>query len=84
VTRQFDLALVIDDDPDIALAARLALRDIFERIETLTSPAEALERMDRERPDAILLDLNTPKSDGFEVPSSSSSRRASRKCPSPS
>jgi DNA-binding NtrC family response regulator len=58
VTRQFDLALVIDDDPDIALAARLALRDIFERIETLTSPAEALERMDRDRPDAILLDLN--------------------------
>ena len=58
VTRQFDLALVVDDDPDIALAARLALRDIFERIETLTSPAEALERMDRDRPDAILLDLN--------------------------
>ena len=58
MTRQFDLALVIDDDPDIALAARLALRDIFERIDTLTSPAEALERMDKERPDAILLDLN--------------------------
>jgi DNA-binding NtrC family response regulator len=58
VTRQFDLAIVVDDDPDIALAARLALRDIFERIETLTSPAEALERMDKERPDAILLDLN--------------------------
>ena len=58
MTRPFDLAIVVDDDPDIALAARLALRDIFERIETLTSPAEALERMDKERPDAILLDLN--------------------------
>ena len=27
----FDLAVVVDDDPDIALAARLALRDLFER-----------------------------------------------------
>ena len=36
----FDLAVVIDDDPDIALAARLALRDLFGRIETLASPDE--------------------------------------------
>ena len=38
----FNLAIVVDDDPDIALAARLALRDMFERIETLSSPAELL------------------------------------------
>jgi DNA-binding NtrC family response regulator len=58
VDPSFNLAVVVDDDPDIALAARLALRDMFERIETLGSPSELLPFIKREKPDAILLDLN--------------------------
>ena len=58
MTQPFSLAVVVDDDPDIALAARLALRDLFERIETLGSPAELLPLLKSESPDAILLDLN--------------------------
>jgi DNA-binding NtrC family response regulator len=54
----FDLAVVVDDDPDVALAARLALRDLFSRIETLGSASELLPFLKRESPDAILLDLN--------------------------
>ena len=54
----FNLAVVIDDDPDIALAARLALRDLFERVEPLNAPAELLPLLKKESPDAILLDLN--------------------------
>lgn len=54
----FDLCVVVDDDPDIALAARLALRDLFARIDTLNSPAELLRQLENESPDAILLDLN--------------------------
>ena len=54
----FNLAVVVDDDPDIALAARLALRDMFDRVETLTTPAELLPFLKRESPDAVLLDLN--------------------------
>ncbi|HWJ37921.1 MAG TPA: sigma-54 dependent transcriptional regulator [Sphingomicrobium sp.] len=54
----FSLAVVVDDDPDITLAARLALRGLFERVETLDSPAELLPMLTRESPDAILLDLN--------------------------
>jgi len=56
--KPFGLALIVDDDPDIALAARLVLRDLFERIDTLPSPTELLTYLKRERPDAILLDLN--------------------------
>jgi len=56
--RPFDLALIVDDDPDIALAARLVLRELFDRIETLPSPSELLRYLSNERPDAILLDLN--------------------------
>jgi DNA-binding NtrC family response regulator len=58
VDDHFSLAVVVDDDPDIALAARLALRGMFERIETLNSPTELMPFLKRESPDAILLDLN--------------------------
>jgi DNA-binding NtrC family response regulator len=54
----FDLAVVVDDDPDIALAARLALRGLFERIETLGAPSELLALLKVESPEVILLDLN--------------------------
>ena len=64
----FKFAVVVDDDPDIALAARLALRGMFERVETLDSPAELLPLLKSESPDAILLDLNfeRAKTDGRE------------------
>jgi DNA-binding NtrC family response regulator len=54
----FSLAVVVDDDPDITLAATLALRDMFERVEALSSPAELLPLLKGESPDVILLDLN--------------------------
>jgi DNA-binding NtrC family response regulator len=65
---EFNLAVVVDDDPDIALAAKLALRGTFERVETLNSPAELLTLLKSESPDAILLDLNfeRAKTDGRE------------------
>jgi len=68
VEPSFSLAVVVDDDPDIALAARLALRDMFERIETLSSPADLMPLLKSENPDAILLDLNFQRSatDGRE------------------
>jgi DNA-binding NtrC family response regulator len=50
--------VVVDDDPDIGFAAKLALRDLFERIETVGSPSELHQFLKGESPDAILLDLN--------------------------
>ena len=58
MTAEFELAAVLDDDPDILLSAKLALRGLFERIETLSSPAELLALIEKEQPDAVLLDLN--------------------------
>jgi DNA-binding NtrC family response regulator len=65
---QFELAIVVDDDPDIALAARLALRDLFKDVATLSSPQELLPFLKRHSPDAILLDLNFERAatDGSE------------------
>ena len=64
----FDLAVIVDDDPDIALAARLALRDLFKEIETLPSPANLPAFVQSRSPDAILLDLNFERAatDGSE------------------
>ncbi len=58
MAKPFNLALVVDDDPDIALAARLALRELFDQIDTLPSTTELLPYLKRNSPDAILLDLN--------------------------
>ena len=64
----FDLAVVVDDDPDIALAARLALRDLFGEIATLSSPRELPSFLKDRSPDAVLLDLNFERAatDGSE------------------
>ena len=67
----FELAVVCDDDPDIALAAKLALRDLFREIETLPSPRALQDFIKTRSPDAILLDLNferaaTDGSEGLE------------------
>ena len=64
----FDLAVVVDDDPDIALAARLALRGLFKEIATLPSPREGCRFRQARSPDAVLLDLNFERAatDGSE------------------
>jgi DNA-binding NtrC family response regulator len=64
----FDLAVIVDDDPDIALAARLALRDLFKEIATLPSPKDLRAFIKSRSPDAILLDLNFERAatDGSE------------------
>lgn len=56
--RPYRLAVVVDDDPDIALAARLALRDLFDEIVAFETPDPLLALLVDRAPDAILLDLN--------------------------
>ena len=56
--KPFSLALVVDDDPDIALAARLVLRELFDTVDTLSAPSELPDYIKSQRPDVILLDLN--------------------------
>jgi DNA-binding NtrC family response regulator len=54
----FDLCVVIDDDADILLAARLLLRELFAEVVTTPSPGQAMEVIAERSPDAILLDAN--------------------------
>ncbi|HWH18192.1 MAG TPA: sigma-54 dependent transcriptional regulator [Allosphingosinicella sp.] len=67
----FGRCIVIDDDQDILLSARLLLRDLFRQIDTCQSPEEALAAMKTDLPDVILLDANfergaTNAAEGFQ------------------
>nr|MDQ2879266.1 response regulator [Pseudomonadota bacterium] len=62
------LCLIVDDDEDILLAARLALRPLFAEIATTPSPAEALTIVAARGPDVVMLDANFARgaTDGAE------------------
>jgi DNA-binding NtrC family response regulator len=55
---RFGRCIIIDDDPDIGLSARLLLRGLFADVVDFQSPEAALAAMDQELPDVILLDAN--------------------------
>lgn len=55
---KFGRCIIIDDDPDILLSARLLLRDLFSEVADFQSPETALAAMEEELPDVVLLDAN--------------------------
>jgi DNA-binding NtrC family response regulator len=55
---RYPLCVVIDDDPDILTAARLALRAVFAEVATCLSPETARALVAERRPDVVLLDAN--------------------------
>ncbi len=59
--------LVVDDEPEInKLVARIFEKRGY-RVNTAGDGAEALASVERDRPDLVILDLNLPKIDGWEV-----------------
>ncbi|MDK2124931.1 sigma-54-dependent transcriptional regulator [Parachitinimonas caeni] len=60
--------LILDDDPDVACAARLLLRRRFGEVHELHHPRQLFDRLDELQPAVLLLDLNfTPgRADGEE------------------
>ncbi len=67
----FRRCIVIDDDQDILLSARLLLRDMFADVAVFQPPEEAMAAMDQELPDVVLLDANfgrgaTNAAEGFQ------------------
>ena len=56
--KPFWRCIVVDDDPDILLSARLLLRDQFEEIATFQAPEEAVAAIDGDASDVVLLDAN--------------------------
>ena len=57
-------ALMAEDDPDIQLVARMALKKGGFRVAVVNNGRELLERVKEERPDVILLDWMMPELNG--------------------
>ena len=55
---EFDLCIVVDDDEDILIAARLLLRQLFAEVRTFSTPDEAMTAIAQRSPDLVLLDAN--------------------------
>jgi CheY-like chemotaxis protein len=59
--------LLAEDDPDIRLVSRLALKKAGYRVTAATNGLELLQKLAEERPDVILLDYMMPDMDGAEA-----------------
>lgn len=60
--------LVIDDDPDIILAARLCLEGVGHEVIDAKNGAEGLEKIKSDRPDLIILDvMMDTHTEGFQL-----------------
>jgi DNA-binding response OmpR family regulator len=62
-----ETVMVVDDDNDILELARLVLEGGGYRVIPASSGADALRTLAGERPDLILLDINMPGMDGWQV-----------------
>ena len=62
-----ETVLVVDDDRDILDLARLVLEDGGYRVIAAPSGEAALDQAAESRPDLILLDVNMPGMDGWQV-----------------
>ena len=59
--------LVVDDDPDVRMALAITLEEAGHDIEEASDGLEVLDLVRKINPDAILLDINMPGMDGFQV-----------------
>lgn len=59
--------LIVDDDKEFLLAARLMLQAESYDVATAEGASEAAEQLRKIRPDLILLDVMMPEKDGFTL-----------------
>ncbi len=60
--------LIVDDEPsNVSLLEHMMMQEGYEHLHSLTDPTQVLELFSKVEPDLILLDLNMPKMDGFQV-----------------
>ncbi len=59
--------LAVDDEPNILMSIEFILEMEGYQVHTARDGDEALEVAERVRPDLILLDINMPRKDGYEV-----------------
>lgn len=58
---------IVDDDPDINDLVSALLEGAGHTVSACTSSVEALERVDVEKPDVVIVDIMLPVMDGFQL-----------------
>lgn len=61
------LILVVDDEPDILMVVEMILRGCGHQILEASTGEMALQLLEHQNPDAVLLDVRLPGIDGLEV-----------------
>ncbi len=59
--------LIVDDEPNILLSLEFIVQKAGFTVKTATDGQEAIDAINEWIPDLVLLDVNMPKLDGFEV-----------------
>jgi DNA-binding response OmpR family regulator len=59
--------LIADDEPNIVISLEFLMKRAGYEVCIARDGQEALDAIDRERPDLVLLDAMMPRRDGFEV-----------------
>ena len=59
--------LIVDDEPNILLSLEFLMKRAGYEVKTASDGDAALEALEEEPPNLILLDVNMPKRNGFEV-----------------
>jgi len=59
--------LVVDDEPDVLKIVCFRLKKAGYEVKTASDGKAALDLIEKDRPDLILLDLRMPVMDGYEV-----------------
>ena len=59
--------LVVDDEEDIRAMLKMALQGPDCVVRTAADGREAIDEIDRQRPDLILLDLKMPRLNGYQL-----------------
>ena len=59
--------LVVDDDPDIRDISSETLNSLGSRVITAANGRECLNKIDKETPELVLLDIEMPVKNGLEV-----------------
>jgi len=59
--------LVVDDEPNIVLSLEFLMTQAGYEVSTAADGEAALQRIETSPPDLVLLDVNIPKRNGYEV-----------------
>lgn len=59
--------MIVDDEPDIVKTLKIFLESEGYEVTSASDGVEALDRIHKENPDAVILDIMLPRADGYKV-----------------